>query len=1115
MPKLELDFFSERLDTFRQVVAHLPAPELIKEKLIKAYSLKVGKELADLLEKIKPQAEEQQLEALKNFLNKNWHFVQGSLLSYTALPQHELTLLLSGLAEYVVAMEKKKGLSTLRPIGVLEILMPGLSLESLNPSQYRHLYPIAGSELKKKISWNDVEVSKVLNTHILGKENYLIPIALLAQNPSKQHFMRQVNPYFDIDYHSEGAAFFDEEEYTRLTEHSSFTRMIANLQQEFELLSQDQSNFLNQLNQLINALYANSTAGKGTEEICGEGVYIALVKFIEYYRLLSKDNLDKIPEALQREIQTLMLYTEKKDNVSNYGSCIATRRLALIAAIENKEILLSKISIDPTKKTELLQQVLERLEAAKKEFLAQLKQDYEGEDSLTLTTALMEALDISWEIQSKEDLNVFSTLEPIEITKLLMQKPGLARQCIKIIEGLENFIIFCLEMSVYRLKALFSGLKTFLREEFIQDWEDLAALLIPLDLERTQIICEALQEELPLIFKNVKDFPTFLNRIGEAQKVLVFNHFIFNLPQLIGNDSLTFNLLAKSLAQTQRILLFNTFRASFANMIANTFDFSLIISAFAPKERALIFEDMFSELPKLIKICDDFCTVMEFLVPNQRTSVFKHLQDRLCRMIYDAEDFNEVSSYLAPDESGIILAALKDKLHLLIQSSEDFKNFCHYLIAEQSNVVLEALLPQLPSLIKDNGDLRMIVEFLNDEQRGIIFRTLGTNKLSALIVYSADLCQLMTKVKEASLRCWLLAALSARMPSIIVDVSVFGRVMSYCLTEQERALVVLALAQTWPQLIDCHHDFWEVKKYLNKIQKHTVLLALRDRLPHIIFDSHDFNEWMRAVSPWQRAFIIKCVEKKLRSFITTSYDFKTVITHLSTKQIEKVIASLQDDLPWLLRSLSGIYAVTYDLKPEQSKIVLEGLSDYLPFLIKDSFTLSKFLKHFNNNLHADILEILEDSLSQLIKNAYDFGRVLRILTMQSRAKVFKIMLPHLLQGIKDGAEFCSALEYLTLEQRSIVFKALANKVPKIVSSLEDLIKTFKLLPEDLCISFAFHMRQRDLFKVHKNLILNALEGNKKQRLLYQLRVWDNPYSTGFWTGTEVDEENNESENLSF
>ncbi len=63
------------------------------------------------------------IENIKLFIKNNWDLVKGSFLSYTAMPEDEITQLLLDLTEYVVEKDTK-----LSPIS---ILMPNIACNSL------------------------------------------------------------------------------------------------------------------------------------------------------------------------------------------------------------------------------------------------------------------------------------------------------------------------------------------------------------------------------------------------------------------------------------------------------------------------------------------------------------------------------------------------------------------------------------------------------------------------------------------------------------------------------------------------------------------------------------------------------------------------------------------------------------------------------------------------------------------------------------------------------------------------------------------------------------------------------------------------------------------------
>src|ERR1700733_3231424 len=94
--KNSIDQLLKQIATLQENDQYLQA-ESLQERVSLAYRQKTLEELRRQLE----GNSELLIPGLKDFLAKNWKIINGTVLSYTALPNDELTLLLCGIAELV------------------------------------------------------------------------------------------------------------------------------------------------------------------------------------------------------------------------------------------------------------------------------------------------------------------------------------------------------------------------------------------------------------------------------------------------------------------------------------------------------------------------------------------------------------------------------------------------------------------------------------------------------------------------------------------------------------------------------------------------------------------------------------------------------------------------------------------------------------------------------------------------------------------------------------------------------------------------------------------------------------------------------------------------------
>lgn len=1123
--KLELNWFSERLEIFYNLMKSISFPELLKEKIIYTYSLDCAEQLAFLLEQIEKKTIDQQLYDLKYFLKKNWRFVQGSMLSYTALPKHELSILLSELAQFIAKIENEKRRESFalnagddahkeeqilqdRPLGALEILMPGVSLESLFPDEYRHLYPIQKENGAQEKIWEDINLSEVLATHILGRNNtYLIPLIFLAKYTGRKEFTSKANPYFDFVLHSDEYAYLNEEEYERLGEYSPLTRALFNAQQQFELLIQDNSNLLTQLNQLCRAMYFNSVEGIGSEENSGEEAYVAIVKFTEYYDHLTKDQLDKIPEALMREIKILLEQTEKKNNIFNYDSCLATRRTNLMNAMRHHEVLLSELSIDPSKKTELIQQAGKSLDELKCDWLKKLKEP-EGEDALPLNILIMEELNLAWHLGSKEDLKVLSTLSSAEILEIFSQNEHLQEESIWVLNNLENFILFCIELSPHRLKAYLASCMPALSKEFLNEINDLADLLFSLDLERSEIICQSLLGSLPEILVISDDFSSLFSQLNEEKCDIVFKAFRAYLPQLIAS-SMDFNVILYSLEEEQRSLVFEDLGKKLFTLIANGRDFNLVMSPLAQEQRSLVFETFQSRLLTIILSSQDFIDVSSILTEEQAGFVFSTLEENLFNLIKHSRDFSAVLGILSEDQANILFKALRSRLSSLIKTSNDFVLVMGSLNPKQRALVFEDLLQALPLLVETIDDFSNIMWPLSVEQRVVLFKPLFP-LLIAGIANARDFGLAMGYL-EVDQRTLIFKALfdNFKLPTFISSSSHLKLVIKYLNPEQIQVLLE-ALRPRLIYIVESSYSFKGVCDYLKQEHCRFLIEALGVNLLNMTKNSLDFGLIMQVLSAQNRDLIFKRGKAYFPALIHSSDNFNSIMKYLSTEQFQIILDALRPRLDQLIHSFPGLLRALRDLNSNCIQLLLEALALHLPVFIKDSQSLQLFLTTLNTDLHAFILKLMQPSLPKIISDIDGFNRVVSVLSAECREIFFQAVRKFLPQFIKKGNEFFSVLEHLPVAQRRCLFELFYYKLPKMPFTLESYIAIFQLLPDDLCLRFAWKIKDRASFKENKDTILSLIPEDRQTMINHKLILWDNSFSTCFWQ-EEAQSETNEKE----
>src|SRR3990167_1758333 len=160
---------------------------------------------------------------LKEFLSKQWDLIRLNLLSYTSLPEDDLTRILCIIAEIVAAAASE--LDPQRKYCALEFLMPTVALESISDE-----YP----------SLHELPLQFVLKNYIVGKNgSYLIPVRQLVDFQCAWPINAGEtihNVYFDYS-DTQSCASLCEEEYRRLTSHSVYTEELLKARIDYEIIT--------------------------------------------------------------------------------------------------------------------------------------------------------------------------------------------------------------------------------------------------------------------------------------------------------------------------------------------------------------------------------------------------------------------------------------------------------------------------------------------------------------------------------------------------------------------------------------------------------------------------------------------------------------------------------------------------------------------------------------------------------------------------------------------------------------------------------------------------------------------------------------------------------------
>ena len=963
----------------------------LQDGLVQTYSCMLAKALLDIIRVSESgEADRYLYESLEAMLKRNWDFVKGTALGYTALPRYPVTRLLCAVASYVV---KEKAGHRIPSLPAIAVLMPGISLESIYDSPD---YP----------SFDETcDLSRVLQTHILDqRKRAFLPVRLLTGIETSEHRKALINPYFNTDVDGSMSAgssleaigrlseqsVLVPEEIERLSEHSDLTRAVLSAKKNYELLLNDSSNLLGHLTELCRHLALNNAyGGIGSQENAGGGAYPAIIAFSRYYEALG-DEMLKIPAPLKLEIEKLLDFSSDRDAnrtaTVSLETCIANRRLALLAAMQGNEGVLSQIgAIAGEAKIGLLAKAKADFIAAKQDLKAALDSDsyLDGQDLQGLTSDLLHAFDFTLSFEAPKDLEMIKQLRPEEITSI-MTDAALQKQFVIQIECIENLVLFALEIAPEKLRALLQSTRRELLLLMIKRAEDLAALLISLDPERCELICDVFKKDI----RNIS-----------------------------ASDAL--NAVLEHLTSEQR-------SAFFRSMKSQTDWYCMIYLPEGRSQLALMVKNAMVSTEPLVKSID-FTKMLNWAVrryddaSDLATEIFKMINsisadysrgDELSALIRNIDDFkytdkdlnvfcDEIEHHIffvyAETNKGIPLltrAIQYGKLDIFKRLVElgadwnlpDYRGRTPLLEAFYKPTIFRELLKLFPNMIED---------------------------VNRLIKTGDDLYELLEQLE-------LSEHASQNFISIISDA--LGMKRFGALMETVKGLAVV---------LQCVQP-----------KKHAAIYAkYHERMPAMIKRAQDFDVLFRSLSEPERDEVFSNIgSRRVAQLIKTGDDFDDVIDRLSIEEMRSVFNEMFERLPKIISSSIGngsarCHKVFSCLCQEQSESLLLSIQEKLPSMINTEEDLINFVAEQNNH------EIVINALTRKQPGTFPTGGYtlngLRSLSQQLTPDQFKEVLNRMpIQGINDINSIKQLNESLSQIKRTywlIFIKALMPRLSKDVT----------------------------------------------------------------------------------
>lgn len=987
---------SEKIYLLEEYYQSLPVSKTLRERTLTAYHARV-------LSNLKQASNELSEEKLKQFLAQNWKIIQRTGLSYTAIPDDEVTLLLCEVAEWLRSPEQ----------GALNLLMPTVHTECLNDD-----YPHLGSYRNEKgyLQVASVSLADVLKTHVLGQGGaYLIPIKYLTA--LKRNVERIPNLYYDYQRHQASMVYLSSDEQEKLFQHSSLTLALKQELLTYEdYLNKDES-FLKHVSRLRRNLFINSVNGIGQEANAGSFAYAAIIEFNEYYQHVSEEQRKNIPQALQDELALLLeLAADPTKNVNKWGevsgeTCLAIRSASLKSLIEKHELLLSTLVCDENTQVQLLQTTKDNIQKGQEIIQRQLQQGaYVGQEKLGLTPELLRLLNLQCSISDGRDLHDFMMLDTDEISRFLDAEPGLWWSILDQFPTINELCIFCIENKPEKIEVLFSKIAILLQMRFF-GVKNLIALLRPLDDQRSSAVLRALSPKLSKVTTTIDEFIHLSGNISSEQRILLWDAVGNNLLKGVSTWSELRLLLLHVPPECHKSLSGNL-----KNKLYQLKDNLIALLGFLPEELfQLVLSELDEILPQVILSATQFNHLLYWLKSERRSPVYQMMKCSLVRMMDSARDFKIIMQYLRSEERTEVYQLAKNELPNLINSASYFNLIFQYLSIEERSELYSLIKNILPSLIKSAHDFKRILRYLSPQERIEFYTLMQEHLIGDGFINDPKEFNLVLQYLPEAQRTQLYLALLPKLITYPLTAENLVLILQYLDLEQCTYICQqLNIGETLS--LENEDDFYCLLRRLPN-EHFRVVCTMSPRciteaitsVAHLsIFEEFDDLDKIQVV--------YNILDEQLEHLITTEEDLQLLLYYTPLSLYGLIFARLKNRLPEILDSIERCQT-TYDLLSKGKKVLFyEAIRDIILSKIGSSADFQRVML-FLGKRGPQFYEYSKEALfPQLITDATSFLRVLEFLSQVQRTEVYELLQPRLFDYVQSMADLASVLWFITPEQ---------------------------------------------------------------------------------------------------
>lgn len=966
------------------------------------------------------------VQKLQGFLKENWLLIKGTCLSFTAL-QNEISFFLYDLVQDI-AQSQAQDQECPTP-SLLELLMPGITLESLLPSKYPHLNCKSIDELKH-----------LFKSCILSNESqYLIPGNLLLSLNEKATNEPLKNYYFDFENHEAEQVFLNNFEMKKLIHQSLEAEEYYNAVIEYNKILGEEDSLYSRLETLWKHLYYNSKNIAGKETIAGKGIYLPLLNFMEYYQTLSKQIKKEIPPTIKKEIKKLK---QVSSQASGFEACLATRQETLRQAIHGNEETLKKIRISEMQQVSALENAKKRMDEARENFQNALNStNYECIDNLGLTYDLVKKLKIKINLTPKSLFQFLTNLTPEELASFC-EDLEIKESIVSAIKNIENFVtLISTGLSDLQLEYFIYGISDELinnenEEALIKNFLDFLAVLIFLNDQQIDIILNELKDNLIDVVPSAYQLGHILYHFEDRKFISICKAFFPHLPQMFKSVS-DFKEISEYLTETQAILLYQEWKDFFPQVIPQIIkksaDFKEMLSFLKAPQRIVIFEQCKNQLPALFKSAKDLGHLIKFLNAEQKLEVYNSFKEKIFEVVKSPTDIHHALYFFNNNEHAEIYAPLKKHILSLIQTTNDFHQIVNSTKKFKKEVTLESLLAQLLNNVVENVTPRLIQED-NELEKEILFSNFKEH-LGSLIKSAKDFNDTLSHLNPPQ-RNELYNLTKKDFAQFIKTTEDFSYLLEY-LNESQREAVYKEFKSFLTPLIQTSTQFGQVLDLLNAEQCREVCRAVKDDFPKILLSSNDFYELLTPLGPAQRRAVFEELQGYLPKLVLSTRDLCKVLIPLNKEESQILCESLKPKWSEIVESTPQFIRLLAPLKDKRSSIC-QIFSAHLPFIIKSNDNLCYLIEAFDKD-KLWLCKFLGKEYSHCIQTTEELIKVLSLFNPKDWDSVCQNFGLKLDKIIRSPAELSVMLKPLmTQEQYGYACKTLENHLRKIVKTSEDL-----------------------------------------------------------------------------